>query len=168
MLAQEGILNINDYKLLLICESCLLRKMTKSLFTEKDERASEVLGLIHSDVCGSMNISVRGGYSYFITIIDDLSRYGCVYLMKYKSKSFEIFNWFHNEVEKQIEKNIKIFRSDRGGKYLSNEFLAYVLIGLHTSVCIRPSTSLARFSFSVKSDLVIFPSKQDSQVGNDS
>ena len=65
--------------------------MTKSSFTEKGERASEVLGLIHSDICGLMNISAKGGYNYFITFIDDLSRYGYVYLMKHKFESFEIF-----------------------------------------------------------------------------
>ena len=74
--------------------------MTKSPFTEKGERASEVLGLIHSDVCGPMNISAKGRYSYFITFTDDLSRYGYVYLMKHKSKSFEMFKRFCNEVEK--------------------------------------------------------------------
>ena len=51
--------------------------MTKSFFTRKDERASKVLGLIHSDVYGPMNINTRGGYNYFITFTDDLSRYGC-------------------------------------------------------------------------------------------
>ena len=74
--------------------------MTKSPFTEKDEQASEVRGLIHSDICGPMNISARGGYSYFITFTDDLSRYGYIYLMKHKSESFKIFKRFRNEVEK--------------------------------------------------------------------
>ena len=58
-LTQEDILNINDYESLSTCESCLCDKMTKSPFTEKDKHASEVLGLIHSDVYGPMNISVR-------------------------------------------------------------------------------------------------------------
>ena len=81
---------------------------------------------MHSDVCGPMNISTRGGYSYFITFIDDLSRYGYVYLMKHKSESFEMFKRFCNEVEKQTEKNIKTLRSDRGNEYLSSEFLTYL------------------------------------------
>ena len=46
--------------------------------------------------------------------------------MKYKSELFEIFKRFCNEGEKQIEKNIKTFRSDRGGEYLFNEFLTYL------------------------------------------
>ena len=74
--------------------------MTKSPFKEKDKRASDVLGLIHTNVCGPMNISARGGYYYFITFTDDLLRYGYVYLMKHKSKSFEMFKQFHAEVEK--------------------------------------------------------------------
>ena len=100
--------------------------MTKSSFIEKCERASEVLDLIHSDVCGPMNISVRGRYSYFIIFIDDLSRCEYVYLMKHKSKSFEIFKRFRNEVEKQTEKSIKTLRSDRESEYLFSKFLTYL------------------------------------------
>ena len=75
-------------------------KMIKSPFTGKGERASELLGLIHYDVCGPMSSSARGGYFYFITFTDDLSRYGYVYLMKNKLESFEMFKLFRNEVEK--------------------------------------------------------------------
>ena len=65
--------------------------MTKSPFTEKHERASEILSLIHTDACGPMNINIRGGYYYFIIFIDNLSRYGYVYLMTHKLESFQIF-----------------------------------------------------------------------------
>ena len=73
-----------------------------------------------------MSSNARGGYFYFITFTDDLSRYGYVYLMKHKSESFEMSKLFRNEVEKQTGKCIKILRSDRGGEYLSNEFLTYL------------------------------------------
>ena len=99
-LIKEGVFEINDCESLPTCESCLLSKMIKSPFKEKGERASNVLGLVHTDVCGPMNISARGEYYYFIIFTDDLPRYGYVYLMKHKSKSFEIFKCFHSEVEK--------------------------------------------------------------------
>ncbi|KAM2008534.1 hypothetical protein ACFX16_003413 [Malus domestica] len=108
------------------CECCLKGKMTRSTFTGKGERATEILGLIHTDVCGPMSTTSRGGFSYYITFTDDHSRFGYVYLMKYKSESFERFKEFKNEVEKQTGKQIKILRSDRGGEYLSNEFLDYL------------------------------------------
>ena len=81
------------------------------------------LDLIHTDVCGPMSTHTRGGFIYFITFIDDFSRYGYLYLMKYKSEAFEKFKKFKNEVEKKLGKSIKLLRFDRGGKYLSQKFL---------------------------------------------
>ena len=51
-----------------------------------------------------------------------MSRYGYVYLMKYKSETFEKFKEFQNGVENQCGKKIKALRSDREGEYLSHEF----------------------------------------------
>ena len=50
--------------------------MTKRPFSTKGNRAKDLLELIHSDVCGPINIRARGGYQYFITFIGDYSRYG--------------------------------------------------------------------------------------------
>ena len=58
-LTQESILKVSDCESLPNYEFCLFEKMTKSPFIGKGERANEVLGLIHIDVCGSMNMSVR-------------------------------------------------------------------------------------------------------------
>ncbi|KAK8621230.1 hypothetical protein V6N13_067671 [Hibiscus sabdariffa] len=72
--------------------------MTKAPFSGKGERASDLLGLIHSDVCGPMNTQARGGYQYFITFTDDFSRYGYIYLMRHKSEALEKFKEFKNEL----------------------------------------------------------------------
>ena len=77
---------------------------------------------IHSDVCGPMSTTARGGYQYFVTFTDDLSRYEYIYLMRHKSKTFEKFKEFQNEVENQLGKTIKLLRSDRAGEYMSQEF----------------------------------------------
>ena len=45
--------------------------------------------------------------------------------MKNKSESFEMFKEFKDQVENQTRKNIKTLRSDRGGKYLSTEFIEF-------------------------------------------
>ena len=121
-LHKDGLLDSFDYESFETCRSCLLGKMTKTPFTGKGERASDLLALIHTDVCGPLNTHARGGFQYFITFTDDYSRYGYVYLMKHKSESFEKFKEFKNEVQNQLGKKIKILRSDRGGEYLSLEF----------------------------------------------
>ena len=72
--------------------------MTKVPFNRKGERASDLLGLIHRDVCGPINTQARGGLQYFITFTDDYSRFGYVYLMRHKSEALEKFKEFKNEV----------------------------------------------------------------------
>ena len=73
-----------------------------------------------------MSVHARGGFVYFKTFIDDYSRYGYLYLMRYKSEAFKRFKEFRNEVEKQHGRSIKSLRSDRGGEYLSQAFLDYL------------------------------------------
>ena len=75
-------------------------KMTKTPFVGHEERANELLALVHSDVCGPMTTQARGGYFFFITFIDDLSRFGYVFLMKHKSKVFDKFKEYQSLVEK--------------------------------------------------------------------
>ncbi|KAL4284208.1 hypothetical protein GQ457_16G017900 [Hibiscus cannabinus] len=96
--------------------------MTKAPFSGKGEPASDLLGLIHSDVCGPMNTQARGGYQYFVTFTDDFSSYGYIYLMRHKSEALEKFKEFKNEVQNQHGKSVKSLRSDRGGEYLSQDF----------------------------------------------
>ena len=78
------------------------------------------------DVCGPMSTQAKGGYEYFITFTNDYLRYGYVYLMKWKSEAFENFKEFRVEVENQLDKRIKVIRSDWGGEYLLGDFKDYL------------------------------------------
>ncbi|KAJ9558542.1 hypothetical protein OSB04_013156 [Centaurea solstitialis] len=121
-LQKWGFLGSFDFRPFNNCESCLSGKMTKQPFNKDNEWASELLGIIHTDVCGPFSHEARGGYRYFITFTDDFSRYGYVYLIRHKSEAFERFKEFQNEVQNQLDRKIKFLRSDRGGEYLSQEF----------------------------------------------
>ena len=98
-----------DYESFDTCESCLLGKMTKTPFIGKGERSTELLSLIPTDVCGPMSTQARNGFSYFLTFTNDHSRYGHVYLLKYKSEVFEKFKEYKSEVENQLRKVLKSF-----------------------------------------------------------
>ena len=74
-----------------------------------------------------MNVKARGGYEYFVTFIDDYSRYRYVYLMRHKSDTFEKFKEYRAEVENQLGKTIKTLRSDRGGEYLDRDFEEFLV-----------------------------------------
>ena len=106
-LHEDGLLSSFDFESYETCEACLLGKMTKTPCTGFPERASDLLELIHTDVCGPMSSTARGGFQYFITFTNDLSRYGYVYLMRHKSETFEKLKEFQNKVGNQCGKKIK-------------------------------------------------------------
>ncbi len=103
-LVKDGPLHTLHVESLPTCESCIEGKMTKRPFSAKGERANECLQIVHTDVCGSLNIQAREGYEYFVTFIDDFSRFGIVYLMHRKSETFEKFKEYKAMAEKQLEK----------------------------------------------------------------
>ena len=103
-LHKDGFSESLGYESFDACEPCLLGKMTKTPFSGTMEQATDLLEIIHTDVCGPMSVDAHGGYRYFPTFTDDLSRYEYIYLMKHKSKKFKVFQ---SEVEKHRDKKIK-------------------------------------------------------------
>ena len=103
----NGLLESLDYESLDTCEACLMGKMTKTPFSRTMERATDLLEIIHTNVCGPMSVDARSGYRHFLTFTDDLSRYGYIYMMKHKSETFEKFKEFQSEVENHCNKKIK-------------------------------------------------------------
>ncbi|GJR67984.1 retrotransposon protein, putative, ty1-copia subclass [Tanacetum coccineum] len=115
-LQRDGILQPTYNESLEKCKSCISRKMVWKPFPYQVERAKDLLGLIHTNVCDPFRTVSREDASYFITFTDDFSRFGYIYLMKHKYGVFETFNVFQNEVENQLSNKIKAIQSDRGGK----------------------------------------------------
>lgn len=72
-------------------------------------RETELLELIHSDICEFISVIPRNGKQYFITFIDDCSNYCFVYLMKNKSKALNMFKLYITKVENQFNRKIKRF-----------------------------------------------------------
>nr|GEX12614.1 retrotransposon protein, putative, Ty1-copia subclass [Tanacetum cinerariifolium] len=125
-LKHDELLDSTDLRDFEKCVSCISGKMARKPYTHQVERGKDLLGLIHTDVCGPFKIMSRKGASYFVTFTDDFSRYGYAYLLKHKHEVFETFKVFQKEVENQLSKIIKSLCSDRGGEYMSQEFLDHL------------------------------------------
>nr|GEZ81770.1 retrotransposon protein, putative, Ty1-copia subclass [Tanacetum cinerariifolium] len=108
------------------CVSCLSGNTTRKSFPYRPEKETDILGIIHTDVCGPLRHVSRQDVSYFITFTGDYSRYGYIYLLKHKHEVFETFRVFKNKVKNQLGKTIKALRSNRGGEYISQEFKDYL------------------------------------------
>jgi len=99
-----------------VCVDCIKGKQTKH--TKKGAtRSTQLLEIIHTDICGPFYVNSFNKERYFITFIDDFSRYGYVYLLHEKSQAVNTLEVYINEVERQLDRKVKIVKSYRGGEY---------------------------------------------------
>ena len=106
-----------------VCTSCLAGKHARDAFPSSRTRAQDLLGIIHTDI-HEMPTRDRRGFKYFISFIDDVSRYATVCLLKTKSgrEVLAAFKVFQARVETETGRKIKILRSDGGGEYNNTAF----------------------------------------------
>ena len=101
-LAKEGLLGSLTQVRLPRCESCIASKATKKPFGKAFKVLSS-LELIHSDICRPLNVRARNGAVYFLTLIDDFSQYGYVYLLSHHHEALDVFKCFIAEAETKLE-----------------------------------------------------------------
>lgn len=106
------------------CITCIKGKQSRLPFKHQGERANELLGLVHSDLCGPMSVNSFGGARYYVTFIDDYSRKVFVYTIENKNQAVKCFVDFKNLSENQLNKKIKVLRTDNGLEYINASFKA--------------------------------------------
>ena len=105
-----------------MCKQCQLGKMTKSSFKRKTFTLEDLLEIVHIDLCGPIEVQSYKGDKYIMLFVDDYSRMMTAMFLKQNSDTFQMFKWYLARVEKEIGKNLKYLRSDRGGEFKSKEF----------------------------------------------
>ena len=97
------------------CVHCLAGKQKRvSFHNHPPSRKSELLELVHSDLCGPFKVKSKGGALYFVTFIDDHSRKILVYPLKSKDHVLDVFKQFQVLSERQTGKKLKCIRTDNG------------------------------------------------------
>ncbi|CAH9074170.1 unnamed protein product [Cuscuta europaea] len=124
-LMKKNLINIDKNSAPGPCSHCLFGKQHRVSFSSTSTKRTELLSLVHSDVCGPFEVESIGGSRYFLTFIDDASRKVWVYFLTTKDRVFESFKTFHVLVERETGKKLKCLRSDNGGEYTSKAFDAY-------------------------------------------
>ena len=98
---------------------CLARKQKRfSFHSHPPSRKSELLELVHSDLCGPFKVKSKGDSLYFAAFIDDYSRKIWVYHLKSKDQVLDVFKQFQALFERQMRKKLKCIRTDNGGEYI--------------------------------------------------
>ena len=98
-LAKVGLLGSIDKIDLSVCEQCFAGKATRLAFG-KAKRACFPIELIHSDICGLMNVRA---------IIDDFTRFGHVYLISHRFEALDCFKRCSTLVEIQLNTKSNLY-----------------------------------------------------------
>jgi len=91
----------------LTCEVCIRGKMTRSPFSKREPHDTDVLEVIHSDLCGPMRVESNGKARYVVTIVDDCIRWCEIRLLKSKSETLSAFWEFKAAVENRHGRKIQ-------------------------------------------------------------
>ena len=120
--------------------NCKLGKSKTLPFPLHKTHTTKPFKLVHTDVWGIAPIISHEHYRYFVTFIDDFTRFTWVYFFRSKSEVFSMFKAPFALVETQFPAKIKILQSDSGGGYMSNESQFFLQIHGIISQCSCPFT----------------------------
>jgi len=96
----------------------------------------QIFELLYVNIWGPCSTTSITGYKYFLTIIDDFSRFTWIKLMKHKSQTRDHLKNFVNYIETQFDAKLKAIRSDNGPEFLMIDF--HLAKGIyHQTTCVE-------------------------------
>jgi hypothetical protein len=104
------------------CSVCPLAKQHRISFPISTTHSAHLFDLIHCDIWGPFSSPSSNGSKYFLTIVDDHSRFTWTYLMQNKSQTRFLIQSFFLLVETQFNYKIKCLRSDNGSEFHMTDF----------------------------------------------
>ena len=125
------------------CDVCRFAKHRKHPFLDSCNKASKPFDLIHFDIWGPISVPSIHQHVYFLTAVDDYSRYTRLTLMKTKSETRQHVIDFITLIEIQFNCNVKTVRSDNGPEFNISQFYASKGI-LHQTSCVETPQQNAR------------------------
>jgi transposase InsO family protein len=109
-----------------VCEACLAGKQRRAPFPQKaPRRSTEVLQLIHGDICGPITPPTPSGNRYFLLLVDDYSRYMWIALLPSKDAAAAAIKNIQAAAERKSGKKLLALRTDRGGEFAATDFTNY-------------------------------------------
>ena len=106
----------------LFCKHYILGKMTQLPFPTSCTKTTAPPQLVHSDVWGPTPVTSHNGTKYYVSFIDDFSRFTWFFPLKHKSKVLPTFIHFKSTIENLLSHKLKIIRTDYGGEYTDIAF----------------------------------------------
>lgn len=122
LLGEKGLLKNMKKPCMEFCEHCVYGKAHRLKFSTRKHKSRGLLDYVHTDVWGPASVTSKGGSRYFVTYVDDYSRYAWIYFLKHKNEVFDIFKCWKAMVENRTGRKLKTLRSDNGTEYTDGAF----------------------------------------------
>jgi histone deacetylase 1/2 len=100
-----------------VCPECQMAKSHSLPFKKSNSVSLHPLDLIFTDVWGPASVLSTSGAKYYVSFLDDYSKFLWLFPLKLKSDVENVFLNFQTYVEKQFDRKIKAIQSDWGGEY---------------------------------------------------
>ncbi|KAL4304589.1 hypothetical protein GQ457_10G001630 [Hibiscus cannabinus] len=117
------------------CDTCHLGKHRRLPFPTSTSVSKDIFDLLHIDVWGPFPIKSIYGHFYFLTVVDDKSRFVWIFPMVYKSEVRSLITSFYQMVETQFDRKIKCVRTDNAKEFDISEFYKSKGI-IHQNSCV--------------------------------
>ncbi|GJU43048.1 retrovirus-related pol polyprotein from transposon TNT 1-94 [Tanacetum coccineum] len=109
-----------------LCSSYEMSKEKRSSFKSKAVPSSKGrLNLLHMDLCGPMRVASINGKKYILVIVDDYSRYTWTLFLRSKDETPEVLKDFLTMIQRNLQAQVIIVRTDRGTEFLNKTLHAY-------------------------------------------
>ena len=106
------------------CLPCIQSKTQAVPHPLHRSRCSTPLDKVHVDLVGPLPSGVRG-HRYWMTVVDDCTRYGWSIMLHSKDQAKHKFIEWQAQVERQSGLKLKHFHSDRGSEFLNDILLTH-------------------------------------------
>ena len=99
------------------CDACQYGKMHQASFPSTPLHTTAPFQIIHSDVWGPAPHLSLEGYRFYISFVDDYSRYTWIFPLRLKSEALTVFTYFNKMIERQFQLQIQCLQTYWGGEY---------------------------------------------------
>jgi hypothetical protein len=100
------------------CHDCAKGKMHRLSFPTSTTKSERIGSIVHSDVCGPMQVNSLKGARYYVSFRDDFSGFRVVYFIKEKTEVPHCCKAFIALLHTQTDQLVVVFRTDGGTEYL--------------------------------------------------
>ena len=114
----------NKTKVLNFCSACQFGKSHLLHFDSVATKTTEPLQLLYADLWGPSHVTSTQDYSYYLSILDDFSRFTWIFPLAAKSDALQVFQTFKSFIEKFLNRNIKTVQTNWGCEFRS--FSTYI------------------------------------------